>query len=150
MVPLETDMQTLFNVAVRKLSAQGGPSRNESGCVYLSEDGRNCGVGAMLPREIIDLLKSYRRNGTAINRLLVDGGIGAPVREALQPWIEMPGTFHVFLSHMQNAHDSALVEHVSDDEKWGDPWSFGIAIKLQVVGEKFGLNTSVVKECWPR
>ena len=48
--------QEAFDKVVRHLVAQGRPAINANGsCAYLSEDGRKCAAGCLIPEDVINL-----------------------------------------------------------------------------------------------
>lgn len=145
--------QQAFDYVVTRLADQRGPAMRQdtSSCVYLSDDGRKCAVGHVIRDE------DYRP--------ALEGDTVASLIDKLRDtasWRLIASNVN-FWKSMQRAHDKAY----SKDRVWTLPWTepevsvsrlqcdsgfqeHGVAWALQATGEGFGLDTSIVREKWPR
>jgi hypothetical protein len=107
----------------------GNRSMNKGSCLYESEDGRKCGIGRIMTKKGISLIKGRRQNEECINVVLE---YSLKQNIFLKKW--EPLSAHVsFLGHIQFLHDN--------EDKWNKN---GIAKKgirfVKFMCEEYDLN----------
>lgn len=141
---VETDKQVLFDRAVRKLHAQGGKAESNNMCSYRTPNGRACGIGSMLSKDVIDYLVEWGLNGSSIVNLVQRES----TKTIFAPWKD-----DEFFRRMQCAHDGAMTNDdqrlgkSSEENLWVDVWCRdGIARNLEAAANAFNLNPAVIYE----
>lgn len=104
---LHNEMQTAFDIAIRGIVEQGGPSINSalcgaSACRYRSEDGRKCAIGWL----ISDVHYSPDLEGSNVDEVVVMKALVASRA------FECPDRHLYFLEYLQAAHDKAVRNRV--------------------------------------
>lgn len=147
-------IQQAFDFVVEGLAKQGGPSFGPAPgtCMYRGEEGRKCALGLVIRDE------DYRPKleGNSVPALMNE-------LEGTPSWSLIANHLN-FWKGMQRAHDTAF----SKDGLWVRPWDkdvvklvssrdldsdhqeHGIAWALEVTGQGWGLDTSVVERSFPR
>jgi hypothetical protein len=100
--------QEIFDFGLVEILKQGKASiRTEPrGCLYKNEDGNNCIVGKMLPKDFI--VSHLHLNGASITSLIQKGILPEEL-----DWMskdDMPG----FLMNLQSCHDAAALDPKED------------------------------------
>ena len=114
--------QEIFNKVARALKKQGSQAY-ENGCVYLTQDGRRCAVGHLIPDGHPGLQVEGSLNG------LLD--IYPDLREILE--IEDEEDDLAFLSSLQEAHDDSSGTFL---EEW--------VPRMRGIAERYDLNAEVL------
>ncbi len=139
--------QELFDFCVREVSKQTNPSivrsprRLHNGTmvmdtmgVYRRCDGHKCIIGPLIPDDRYDpSIEGWSLPNSKVVSCLSN--------DALE---------HLHLCElMQEAYDHACL--YTKEDHWSVPWGdHGIANELRFVADTFGLDNSVLDECWPK
>ena len=115
--------QEAFDKVVRHLVAQGRPAINANGsCAYLSEDGRKCAAGCLIPEDVINL----------------DFGGTWPELRATYPNLKLELIAeYTLVNFMQAAHD-----HKSRHPAWRKSW----AQQMLICAKTYNIDPSVLNE----
>jgi hypothetical protein len=156
--------QGIFDRTVRHLHAQGGPAYHPQAraCAYRAQNGRKCAAGFWIKEDDYN----PEMEGRTCSHETVKAFLPVVPNETMRTG--------ALFSSLQMAHDNACfnvdgrvwtanlmmketrgpdavailyaswAEHYSDTEE-----GRGIATCLTAVAEQFGLNSDVVRECWP-
>ena len=119
--------QEIFNKVARALKKQGSQAY-ENGCVYLTQDGRRCAVGHLIPDGHPGLQVEGSLNG------LLD--LYPDLREILEisPELDSEGYSDLaFLSSLQEAHDDSSGTFL---EEW--------VPRMRGIAERYDLNAEVL------
>lgn len=90
---ISNDPQRLFNHVVRKLAAQGRPSRTGDHCMYLARNGDRCAAGWCFTKKTLERAHALEEEE------------GFASLDSLQ--LDAPGNVRRLLAALQNGHDLA-------------------------------------------
>ena len=115
--------QEYYDLLVQKSQSGAFPSRNESSCLYLSPEGKQCAVGVLIPKEEFHNF-SIERLGQGIDDLLV-----------WKPELKQ------YLPTDMRTDELKSVQHIHDQTAW-DSKSDGLLWNHQMFVQR--LNKSMV------
>lgn len=137
----KSELQAIFNYIVEGLAKQGGPSIANYSCLYRGPGGRKCAIGQLI------LDDHYNENLEGKNIFNDEVFDAVKISWRLTGGAEITSDQGKFLKDIQICHDMAE----NENNRWTYVWHapYGIAHSLYALGNRLGLDISVVKKSWP-